>query len=134
MKKKSEQDRAEREIQRICEGSEVLKDLEAKLKTAYMNQDRVTQLEEAALRAEQDKEMVDKIMRRIEEEDYHDYMDRANKIKKTKEVIEAYKQQRAEEVAAAQKAAKDEEDRILAYAQAKNAREATFKAAQDQKK
>jgi len=196
MKKKSEQERAEREIQRICEGSEVLKDLEAKLKTAYMNQDRVTQLEEAALGAEQsaikdqaisnqmeadrqnailemqyqegmrkqhavdgrqkleeqmevahynrmqdaaheadeDKDMVNKIIRRIEEEDYNDYMARRSKVEKTKEVIEAYKKQRATEVANAAKAAQDAEDKILAYGQAKGAREATFKAAQDQKK
>merc|ERR1719162_2264138 len=196
MKKKSEQERAEREIQRICEGSEVLKDLEAKLKTAYMNQDRVSQLEEAALGAEQsameeqavsnqmeadrqnailemqyqegmrkqhaidgrqhleeqmesahfsrmkeahdeahkDKEMVDKIIRKIEEEDYTDYMERTNKVKNTKAVIEAYKRQREEEVRKAAWMAKEAEDKILQYAQAKNAREATFKAAQDQRK
>lgn len=196
LKKKSEQERAEREIQRICEGSDVLKDLESKLKTAYMNQDRVTQLEEAALQAEQkaiseqaisnqmeadrqnailemqyqesmrkqhavdgrqkleeqmevahynrmqdaafeavqDKTMVDKIMRRIDEENYKDEMSRRNKIEKTKEVIEAYKKQREQEVANAEQAAQDEENKILAYATAKNAREATFKAAQDQKK
>ena len=196
MKKKVDQERAEREIQRICEDSEILKDLEKKLNTAYMNKDRVTQLEEAALQAEQDaireqaianqmeadrqnailemqyqesmrkehavagrekleeqmevahyhrmheaaveaendKTMVDKIMRRIEEEDYRDHVERSNKIKKTKDVIEAYKLQRAKEVADAAQAEQDADGRILQYAQAKNAREATFKAAQDQKK
>ena len=196
MKKKSEQERAEREIQRICEGSEVLKDLEKKLQTAYMNQERTTQLEESALKSEQDqineqamsnqmeadrqnailemqyqesmrkqhaidgrnkleeqmeaahftrmqeaaneaendKSMVDKIIRRIEEEDYTDYMERMNKIKNTKAVVEAYKLQREQELANSKMMAKQEEDKIHAYAMAKNAREATFKAAQDQKK
>lgn len=196
MKRKSEQERAEREIQRICEGSEVLKELEKNLQTAYMNQERVLQLEEAALKAEQDqsneqavanqmevdrqnailemqyqesmrkqhaidgrqkleeqmevahfsrmkeaadeaekdKAMVDKIIRRIEEEDYTDYMERMGKIQKTKRVIEDYKKQRAQEIANAERVKQEEEDKILSYAKAKGAREAIFKAAQDQKK
>merc|ERR1711865_151073 len=84
--------------------------------------------------AHKDKEMVDKIIRKIEEEDYTDYMERTNKVKNTKAVIEAYKRQREEEVRKAAWMAKEAEDKILQYAQAKNAREATFKAAQDQRK
>ena len=39
----------EREIQRICETSEELKDLERKLKTAYVNKERASQHEEKLL-------------------------------------------------------------------------------------
>merc|ERR1711865_456240 len=47
--------------------------------------------------AHKDKELVDKIIRKIEEEDYTDYMERTNKVKNTKAVIEAYKRQRDED-------------------------------------
>lgn len=44
---KNNRDRSEREIQRICEGSDVLKDLESQLKVAYMNKERANQVQEA---------------------------------------------------------------------------------------
>ncbi|KAF4320294.1 hypothetical protein BBO99_00005485 [Phytophthora kernoviae] len=40
---KKEQEQQEREVQRICEASEELRELETFLKTAYMNKDRATQ-------------------------------------------------------------------------------------------
>ena len=48
-KQKTEQDSREREMQRILETSEELKDLERKLKTAYVNKDRAAQHQEAML-------------------------------------------------------------------------------------
>jgi len=44
-----ERDRIEHEIQRICETSEELKELESKLKIAYINKERAAQHQEALL-------------------------------------------------------------------------------------
>ena len=49
-RRKTVQDTKEREIVRICNESEELKDLEKKLKTAYMNKERAAQHEERMLR------------------------------------------------------------------------------------
>jgi len=48
-RRKAAQERKEREIRRICGESEELKDLELKLKVAYMNKDRAAQHEERLL-------------------------------------------------------------------------------------
>ncbi|KAL7538926.1 hypothetical protein ACHAXR_008879 [Thalassiosira sp. AJA248-18] len=48
-KQKTEDEKREREMQRICETSEELKDLERKLKTAYVNKERAAQHQEAML-------------------------------------------------------------------------------------
>lgn len=47
LKLRTEQDSKEREMQRIIESSEELKDLERKLKTAYVNKERAAQHQEA---------------------------------------------------------------------------------------
>ena len=47
--KKTEQDKREREMQRICETSEELKELERQLKIAYVNKERAAQHQEAML-------------------------------------------------------------------------------------
>jgi len=159
-KKRAERERAEREVQRICEGSDVLRELESKLQTAYMNRERAGQLEEAALKnememqqeqdmsnrmeidrqnalaemefqdalrrqhnilgreelemqmqdahyqdmmeaqeeAQRDQKMVSQIVRKFEEEDYHDYMSKLKKVQDTQEAINGYKLQREEEL------------------------------------
>jgi hypothetical protein len=196
LRRRAQDERAEREIQRICEESEMLKDLETRLKVAYTNKERAAQLDEkaftierdsaaeqaicdqmefdrqqalremesneitrrehmvqgryllqdqmasdnyhkmmeAAQAAEGDNELVRDVMRKIEEEDYREYTDRQNKIQETVDAIEAYKQQRADELLQARMDAKAAEDKILKYAQAKGAREATIKEQQDQRK
>jgi len=48
-KEKLERDRHEREIQRICDTSEELKDLERKIKMAYVKKERAAQHQEALL-------------------------------------------------------------------------------------
>ena len=48
-RQKTEQDKRERELQRICETSEELKDLERQLKIAYINKERAAQHQEALL-------------------------------------------------------------------------------------
>lgn len=48
-RQKTEQEKAEREMQRIVAGSEELKELERKLKTAYVNKERAAQHQEALL-------------------------------------------------------------------------------------
>ena len=56
---KKEQDRHEREIQRICDASEELKDLERKIKMAYIKKERAAQHQEALLlrKLESDREL-----------------------------------------------------------------------------
>lgn len=48
-REKTEQDKRERELQRICETSQELKDLERQLKIAYINKERAAQHQEALL-------------------------------------------------------------------------------------
>ena len=63
-----EHDKRERELQRICETSEELKELERQLKIAYVNKERATQHQEALLlrKLEHDREQA------IEEKMEHD--------------------------------------------------------------
>lgn len=195
-KTRNDQERQERDIQRICEASEELKGLESKLKLAYMNKERAKQMEEAAiinkeeayfqkaqedqmeidrqnavleqqyvdearlsanvaakrelefqmdaahfqaiqeaeLEAEKDKAMVENVMRKIEEEDYTDFMQRQKKVADTNEAVQAYKRQQQDILAENRRRLKMEEDKILSYSQQKGAREASIKATQDAKK
>ena len=48
-RRRTDHERKEREIQRICEESEELKELERRLKVAYMNKERAAQHEERLL-------------------------------------------------------------------------------------
>lgn len=48
-RRRTERERKEREIQRICQESEELRDLERHLKTAYMNKERAAQHEERVI-------------------------------------------------------------------------------------
>lgn len=55
-RRRTERERKEREIQRICEESEELRDLERALKTAYMNKERAAQHEERVVSARMERE------------------------------------------------------------------------------
>ena len=196
MKRRADEERSEREIQRICEQSEELRDLEAKLKVAYMSKERAMQLEEKGMitememrqeqaisdqmeydrqqalaemegnevvrrqhmivgrhlleeqmskdaydrmvesqqQAETDKLMVSDVMRKIEEEDYAEYQEKNRKVRETISAIDGYSKQREAELAQAAADAKADEDRILAYAQQKGAREGIIKKQQDLKR
>lgn len=89
---------------------------------------------EAQKAADADKQMVHNVMRKIEEEDYHDYMEKNNKIKATKRAVEDYKLQREDLSRKHAAERKAEEDRIESYARQKGAREGAIKASQDAKK
>jgi hypothetical protein len=196
MKRRADEERSEREIQRICEQSEELRDLEAKLKVAYMSKERAMQLEEKGMitememrqeqaisdqmeydrqqalaemegnevvrrqhmivgrhlleeqmskdaydrmvesqqQAETDKLMVSDVMRKIEEEDYAEYQEKNRKVRETISAIDGYSKQREAELQQAAADAKADEDRILAYAQQKGAREGIIKKQQDLKR
>lgn len=54
-RRRTEELRQEREIQRICEESEELRELEARLKLAYMNKERASQHEERAMLEEMER-------------------------------------------------------------------------------
>ncbi len=58
-KQKTEQEKREREMQRICDSSEELKELERQLKIAYVNKERAAQHQEAMLlrKLENDREL-----------------------------------------------------------------------------
>ena len=196
MRQRAAQERSEREIQRICEESEELRDLEAKLKVAYMNKERAMQLEERGMitememRQEQaindqmeydrqqalgemeaneivrrqhmitgrhlleeqmsqaaynkmvesqqeaaaDQKMVADVMRKIEQEDFAEYKEKQRKVDETVSAIQQYQVQREAEKAQAKADYEAEEARILAYAQAKGAREGVIKKQQDAKR
>jgi hypothetical protein len=195
-KQRNDEQRSELEVQRICEGSEELKELESRLKVAYMNKERAQQIEEGAmikeadrmleqrmddqmelnrqhalyeskvleetrrkqnenakaeleeqmaiqhyenmiaakLSAEKDKDMVADVIRKIEQEDFREHCVRQNKVQDTISAIEAYKIQRKDMLAEEARMLKAEEDKILAYAMAKGAREATILKAKDEKR
>ena len=164
------------EIQRICEDSVELRELEHNLKIAYLNKERAAQYDEKMLRsakeqdrideiedqmehdrrraiymdaakeearkmkfAEQryvlqrqmrdkeealvearkqtviDKDMVDDIVDRINQEDENDYRRRKEMQAKTAKMVRDFEEQRQREVIAAKVAAKAEEDRMMSY-------------------
>lgn len=55
-RRRLDRERKEREIQRICEESTELKDLESRLKVAYMNKERAAQHEEREVLARMERE------------------------------------------------------------------------------
>jgi hypothetical protein len=79
-RQKTERDKRERELQRICDTSEELKDLERQLKIAYINKERAAQHQESLLlkKLENDREQAieekmeydrqDEIRRQVERE------------------------------------------------------------------
>lgn len=179
----SEHERKKREIQRMCDESPELKELERALKTAYLNKERAAQFEEnlllakreqeriqaieeqmefdrlnaikteqskqgakksmyddqrvvlqkqisekqkeleiARLQTEKDRQTVDEIVRRINNEDEADFKKKRNMQAATARVVREYEEQRKREIAAAKAAAKAEEDAILAYNKSLEAR------------
>lgn len=87
----SEEERRSREIQRICEESPELKELERALKTAYLNKERAAQYEEKILLAAREQERIQAMEEQME-------YNRINGLKADAEKEEAkkaiYKQQR----------------------------------------
>jgi len=123
------QEMEENELKRrhhAVEGRRMLED--------QMATDNFERMKEAQEQALVDQKLVNSVMRKIEEEDYHEYMNKHSKIRDTKAAIEDYKLQRAEELAAARAREKAETDRILQYTQQKGAREASIKEKQAQRK
>lgn len=84
-KQKTEQDKRERELQRICETSEELKDLERQLKIAYINKERAAQHQEALLlkTLENDREQaIEEKMEYDRQEDIRRQVERENERRK----------------------------------------------------
>jgi len=65
---KSEKFREEKNIQRVCEQSEELRELEAQLKAAYVNKERQVQIQESAYLAQQQDVREAEMARAMEEE------------------------------------------------------------------
>ncbi len=188
-------ERREREIQRICESSEELRELESMLKVAYVNKERAVQQaeretlrqieltrekaietqmeydrqraevdmatrelskrveavaskqsiqqqmldrlklhEEAAREANLDKQKVDAIMRKIEEEDRLEQEKRERYVAQTRALIDDCKIQRAREKEEAMRRQKEEDMRIAAYGKHVEERKAGIKEKLDAKK
>eukprot|EP01031_Cornospumella_fuschlensis_P032437 gene32437-39225_t len=72
-------------------------------------------LAEAKAQIEKEKNMVDDIVRRINEEDEQDYQKRKEKQRQTAEMVKAFELQRARELAEARRKAEEEEQRIRDY-------------------
>lgn len=80
-RQKTEQDKRERELQRICESSDELKDLERQLKIAYINKERASQHQEALLlrKLENDREQeIEEKMEYDRQQEIHRQVDREN--------------------------------------------------------
>lgn len=179
----ADEERRQREIQKICEEAPELRELEQMLRIAYLNKERDAQLEERVLMAtkeqeriqamedqmefermqairneadrdkikqmkyddqravlqrqisekqaaramarkqiEEEKQMVDEVVNKLMAEDEADYRSRKEKQAATAAMIREYEEQRRREVAEARAAAKAEEDRIMAYNRAMDAR------------
>lgn len=90
-KQKAEEERRLREIQRICENSPELRELEQALKIAYLNKERKVQVEEKILLATREQERIQAIEDQIE-------YDRLRAIQSEKEAMtmkrDSYTQQR----------------------------------------
>lgn len=91
-------------------------------------------LEEAKKQAELDKEMVDEIVRRINEEDERDYLERKKRQEESAALVKAYEEQRKQELAARRAAEKAEEDKIAEYNRFMESRNAGVAAKKQAKK
>mmetsp|Transcript_2549 Transcript_2549/g.5457 ORF Transcript_2549/g.5457 Transcript_2549/m.5457 type:complete len:491 (-) Transcript_2549:107-1579(-) len=179
----ADDERRKREIQKICEDSPELRELEGVLRIAYLNKERAAQLDEKILMAnreqeriqaiedqmeydrvmaiksesdkdrlkksmfddqravlqrqiderkqqlvdarqqiEQERDMVDGIVERINAEDEAAYRLRKEKQMATADMVRKFEEQRKREREAAAVAARAEEDRILSYNKALEAR------------
>jgi len=181
---KIDEEKREREIQRICQEAPELQELENRLKMAYMNKERGQQLTEASQLTEmekrrqlaieqkmeydrqeglvreqeaeqarryeaiqqkavlqtqmlerekmmeeahqaylKDKDMVDSVYQKILDEDRKDQEEKYQKVALTKQEIEKFKIQRAQELEDARLRQEQEDNKIRMYAQERVARE-----------
>lgn len=77
--------------------------------------EKEAQLVEARQQTVLDKEMVDKIVRKINQDDENDYRKRKDMQLKTAKMVRDFEDQRQREVAAAKMAMKAEEDKMMSY-------------------
>ena len=85
-------------------------------------QEKAEELAEARRQTERDREMVNDIVRRINDEDESDLRKRREMQAATAQMVRDFEEQRKREVASAKAAAKAEEDKILSYNRAVEAR------------
>lgn len=101
-------------------------------------QKQIKEREELALEAqrqeEADKEMVNEIVRKINEDDLRENMNRKKKQDELAAMVRAYEEQRKLEVAARKKAEKEEEEKIMEYNRFMESRNAGVAAKKQAKK
>lgn len=84
--------------------------------------ERKRRLEEARQQLEMERQMVNEIVAKIQREDEEEYFQRKQKQEQTAKMVKDFEEQRQRELERARKEAKDEEERILAYNKAMEAR------------
>lgn len=104
------------------QGDQKRKFLEQRAILQKQMREKEEELEEARRQTERDREMVNDIVRRINDEDESDFRKRREMQAATAEMVRNFEEQRKREVLAARAAAKAEEDKILSYNKAVEAR------------
>jgi Trichohyalin-plectin-homology domain len=102
----SEEERRGQQMQRICEESEELRELESALKIAYLNKERAAQYEEKIHRSAREQERIDEI------EDQMEY-DRQRAIYADAEKLEAQKGKFTEQRFVLQRQMREKEDQLI---------------------
>jgi Trichohyalin-plectin-homology domain len=102
----SEEERRAQQMQRICQESEELRELESALKIAYLNKERAAQYEEKIHRSAREQERIDEI------EDQMEY-DRQRAIYADAEKLEAQKGKFTEQRYILQRQMREKEDQLI---------------------
>ena len=104
------------------QGDQKKKFMEQRMVLQKQMQEKEEELAEARRQTERDREMVNNIVKRINDEDESDLRKRREMQAATARMVRDFEEQRKWEVAAAKAAAKAEEDKILSYNKAVEAR------------
>lgn len=104
------------------QGDQKKKFMEQRMVLQKQMQEKEEELAEARRQTERDREMVNNIVKRINDEDESDLRKRREMQAATARMVRDFEEQRKWEVAAARAAAKAEEDKILSYNKAVEAR------------
>ena len=102
----TEEERRSLQMQRICEESEELRELESALKIAYLNKERALQFEEKVQRSAREQERIDEI------EDQMEY-DRQRALYADAEKVEAQKGKFTEQRYVLQRQMREKEDQLI---------------------
>ncbi len=92
------------------------------------------QLAQARAEIERERQMVDEIVKKINQEDEEEYRQRKEKQIQTAQMVRSFEEQRRRELEAQRQAERDEEERILAFQRAMDARNEGIAAKKQAKK